>query len=68
MNILITGASGFVGVPILENLIKSNHVDQIHAFSRSIKDSYPKHEKLKWIEVNLEDADKGKVYKETNCI
>lgn len=56
MNILITGASGFVGLPILNNLIKSNEVNQIYASTRKIKDSYPKHEKLKWIEVNLNDT------------
>jgi dTDP-6-deoxy-L-talose 4-dehydrogenase (NAD+) len=60
VNILITGASGFVGIPILENLIKSDHVDQIYAFSRSIKDSYPKNDKLKWMEVDLEDVCKVK--------
>ena len=56
MNILITGASGFVGMPMLENFIKSDQVNQIYAFTRKIQDSYPKHEKLKWIEVNLEDT------------
>lgn len=56
MNILITGASGFVGMPILENLIKSDRVNQIYAFTRKIEASYPKHQKLKWIEVNLEDT------------
>ncbi len=58
MNVLITGASGFVGMPILENLIKSNQVNQIYGFTRKIKDNYPKNEKLKWIEVNLEDYSK----------
>lgn len=56
MNILITGASGFVGMPMLENFIKSDEVNQIYAFTRKIHDNYPKHKKLKWIEVNLEDT------------
>ncbi|MEL0238227.1 MAG: NAD(P)-dependent oxidoreductase [Gammaproteobacteria bacterium] len=56
MNILITGASGFVGLPILNNLIKSIKVNQIYALTRKIKDNYPKHEKLKWIEVNLNNS------------
>lgn len=56
MNILITGASGFVGMPMLENFIKSDQVNKIYAFTRKIQDSHPKHEKLKWIEVNLQDT------------
>ncbi len=64
MNILITGASGFVGMPILKNLIKCDEVDQIYAFTRKIKDSHSKHEKLEWIEVNLDDS--PKVNKITN--
>ena len=60
MNILITGASGFVGMPILKNLIKCDEVDQIYAFTRKIKDSHSKHEKLEWIEVNLDDSPKVK--------
>ena len=65
MNILITGASGFIGMPMLENFIKSVEVNHIYAFTRKIKDSYPKHEKLKWIEVNLVDTCKiGKIVNE----
>jgi nucleoside-diphosphate-sugar epimerase len=55
VNILITGASGFVGMPMLKNFLKSDEINQIYAFTRKIQDSFPKHAKLKWIEVNLED-------------
>jgi nucleoside-diphosphate-sugar epimerase len=65
VNILITGASGFIGMPMLDNFIKSVEVNHIYAFTRKIKESYPKHEKLKWIEVNLVDTCKiGKIVNE----
>ena len=35
---------------------KCDEVDQIYMFTRKIKDSHSKHEKLEWIEVNLDDS------------
>jgi uncharacterized protein YbjT (DUF2867 family) len=50
VNILITGANGFVGKALMEHLIKDGH--QITALVRKKKRSH-RHDKVKWIEGDL---------------
>lgn len=56
MRILITGASGFIGVPILDEFRKSNHL--VMALSRTEKkSSFPN---LIWLNCNLDYIDECK--------
>ncbi len=51
MNILVTGANGFVGQVLIERLLRNGH--HVTALVRSKKKTKTKHEKLKWIEGDL---------------
>ncbi|MAR97131.1 MAG: epimerase, partial [Candidatus Marinimicrobia bacterium] len=55
MKILITGASGFIGMPILERLIHSDEVSEIFALTRKLTQKLPKNKKLKWIETDISE-------------
>ena len=55
MKILITGASGFIGMPILERLIHSDEVSEIYALTRKLTQKLPKNKKLKWIETDISE-------------
>ena len=59
MKILITGASGFIGIPILERLIESDEVLEIYAVTRNLSQKLPKNKKLKWIEFDIGDYTKN---------
>jgi len=56
MRILVTGASGFIGVPILDELIKSNHL--VMALSRYERKS--SFSNLIWLNCNLDCIDEYK--------
>lgn len=56
MKILITGASGFVGIPILYRLINSHKISKIQALTRKIEHDLPKHEKVDWVEADIGDS------------
>ena len=56
MKILITGASGFIGMPILERLIHSDEVSEIYALTRKLTQKLPKNKKLKWIETDISEG------------
>lgn len=51
MNILVTGANGFVGKALINRLIKSGHL--VTALVRSDEKTKKKHDKIKWIEGDL---------------
>ena len=55
MRILITGGSGFIGVPIIEKLLKSDKHHHILAVTRKIKENLPVKENISWVECNLSD-------------
>jgi uncharacterized protein YbjT (DUF2867 family) len=51
MNILVTGANGFVGEVLIDRLLENGH--QVTALVRFKKENARAHEKLKWIEGDL---------------
>lgn len=56
MNVLVTGATGFLGWRTLEVLVRDPDVKQIIATGRTLKPTHTiKHEKVKYITGNLED-------------
>lgn len=56
MNILVTGANGFVGQMLIERLVKSGH--HVTALARSQKKTKKKHDKVTWIQGDLLHAEK----------
>lgn len=57
MKIIVTGASGFIGVPIIKQLAGKGH--QILALSRSDRESLPG-ESITWVKANLDKPDSYK--------
>jgi len=58
VKVLITGASGFIGLPILKRLLKTKKNIEILAITRKFSPGLPKHGCLTWVESNLEDYEK----------
>jgi nucleoside-diphosphate-sugar epimerase len=70
MNVLVTGATGFLGWRTLEVLVKDPDVKQIIATGRTLKPSHTiQHEKVTYITGNLEDKKFVKsLFKNTNAV
>lgn len=58
MKVLITGASGFIGLPILKRLLKVKKNIEILAITRKFRAELPKHHNLTWVESNLDNHEK----------
>ena len=61
MKILITGATGFVGMPILLKILDSDKTSVIYAVTRGMKNDFLTHEKLHWVETDIADNHKTKM-------
>lgn len=57
MKVLITGASGFIGLAILKRLLKVENIE-ILAITRKLRAELPKNYNLAWVESNLDDHEK----------
>jgi len=54
VKILVTGGSGFVGLPIVKKLLASESGFEILAITRNIKKSLPMSNNINWVELNLD--------------